>query len=626
MSHTTRGRPALAFLFLAFLAFAVRGLAEPTAVSGPALDRLTKVARLWGDVRYLHPYVVSRDVDWDRAFVDAVPALLAARDVEGYRRAVEGMLAPLADPATRVVPASAPAVEQPSPSGEPPALFRWAGQEGEVLVVELAPTLETRGFSAIWGLSDELGPALARAQAVVFDLRPRAPEADVQWFVDSAFEQLAPLLTVRASETPRRRMLLHSGYPPQSGDTSGGYFSSWVIPLPRRYGPSPRVKPPARTVFLIPGKAALPDFALAQQAAGTGFIVTQGALDPAAGVSTHSVDLGEGLSVQVRVSEDLTGTPAADVEVEGTDRAVALAAALSVARSERPSRAQPIKPGPSPAEGSWKPDATYPDMVEPALPYRLLAVVRLWNVIRLFYPYLDLIGDWNAVLPEFLARMEEARDGRQYALAMRQMAMRIADSHTSIGGHPGLEAAFGEGRIGTVPIALRRVEGQPIVVARNDEAGKAGIQVGDVLLVVDGRSVDEQVSALAPLNTASTAAGLANKLLAEVLRGPVASPARLRLQGSDAREKQVVLRRELRYRPEREGEVFRLISERVGYADLARLEVNQVEAMFRSSATRVRSCSTCVATREEPPGPSPLGSTSGGRSTRHGSAALKSPP
>jgi len=55
-------------------------------------------------VRYLHPYLVSREVDWDRAFVEVVPQLLAARDSAEYRRAVEAMLAPLRDPVTRVVP------------------------------------------------------------------------------------------------------------------------------------------------------------------------------------------------------------------------------------------------------------------------------------------------------------------------------------------------------------------------------------------------------------------------------------------------------------------------------------------------------------------------------------------
>lgn len=583
MLHTTRG--CRAGLLVISLASAPTVFSEPTNVSGPALDRLTKVARLWGDVRYLHPYVVSHDVDWDRAFVDAVPALLAARDVEGYRHAVEGMLTPLADPATRVTPVPAPAAEGPPSPGEPPALFHWADREGEVLVVELARTLEARGYSAIRGLIGELGPVLANAKAVVVDLRPLAPagpEAEILWFVDDALEQLAPLLTARACVAPRRRMLLHSGYPPQSGGSSGGYYSSWVVPLPRQYGPSPQARPPARAVFLLPGQATLPDLVLAQQAAGTGFLVTQGALAPDAGTWTHPVDLGEGLRVQMRVSEDLTGAPSADVEVEGADRSAALAAAIAIARGERPVRASAMTPAPSAAEGSWKPDATYPEMVEPSLPYRLLAVVRLWNVIRLFYPYLELIGDWNAVLPEFLARMQEAQSARQYALAMREMAMRITDSHTSIRGHAGLEAPYGEGQIGSLPMVLRRVEGQPVVVARSEEAGKAGIQVGDVLRDIDSRNVDERASALAVFSTASTPAGLANKQLAELLKGPVASPARLRLLGSDDREKEVVLRRQPQgYWPERGGAVFRLISPRVGYADLARLEVNQVEEMFR---------------------------------------------
>jgi len=222
-------------------------------------------------------------------------------------------------------------------------------------------------------------------------------------------------------------------------------------------------------------------------------------------------------------------------------------------------------------------------MLEPELPYRLLAVVRLWNVIRLFYPYLELIGDWDAVLPEFLARMEKARSGRDYALAVREMAMRVQDSHTWVSGHPELDAVYGAGAVGTVPIVVRRVEGQAVVAARSSEAGSAGVEVGDILLAVDDQSVDERVQALLPFHTASTAAGLANTLLAATLRGPAPSPARLLLRGAGDRQKQVSLGRLPRWRsPEREGEVFRMLSTTVGYADLARLEVGQVEEMFRS--------------------------------------------
>ncbi len=587
MLSSSRQKAGCAGRHVAFLLLCASGVAaEPVAVTGPALDRLAKVARLWGDVRYLHPFLVSREVDWDRAFVDAVPQLLAARDSGEYRRAVEAMLAPLRDPVTRVVPVPAPNPAPDTPStGDPPALLRWVEKEGEILVVDLGRHLEAGGYSAIWRVSEPLGPALASATAVIFDLRPHAPlgpENETPWLVSAALERLAPSLVSRACQGPGSRLLLHSGYSPQSGSTSGGYFSSWVTPLPRAYAPGAGVRIPSRVVFVVPGDAPVPDLVLALQRASAAAIVSHGPLAPDKAVLTQSVEIGERLRVQLRVSELTTGAPAADKEVPAGDASAALAAALALARGEVPPAA--ARPGGSPdlPEGSWRPDATYPTMLEPELPYRLLAVVRLWNVIRLFYPYLELIGDWDAVLPEFLARMEKAPSGRDYALAVREMAMRVQDSHTWVSGHPELDAAHGAGPLGTVPIVVRRVEGQAVVTARSTEAASAGVEVGDILLAVDDQPLEERLQALRPFHTASTASGLANTLLAATLRGPVSSPARLLLRGAADRPKQVSLPRQSRWRsPEREGEVLRMASATVGYADLARLEVGQVEEMFR---------------------------------------------
>lgn len=64
-------------------------------------DRLISVGKLWATVLYFHPYLAYKDLDWDKALVDALPAIRSATDSHAYAVAVNSMLAELHDPLTR---------------------------------------------------------------------------------------------------------------------------------------------------------------------------------------------------------------------------------------------------------------------------------------------------------------------------------------------------------------------------------------------------------------------------------------------------------------------------------------------------------------------------------------------
>src|SRR2546426_9085763 len=73
-------------------------LALTLMLAAPAPDRIVHAAKVWGEVRYFHPWLYTREVDWDAAFIRALPAILG----EGSERAaLQGMLDELHDPATR---------------------------------------------------------------------------------------------------------------------------------------------------------------------------------------------------------------------------------------------------------------------------------------------------------------------------------------------------------------------------------------------------------------------------------------------------------------------------------------------------------------------------------------------
>ena len=65
------------------------------------IERLVGLARVWGTVKYFHPYLAYREIDWDKALVEAIPRVNAARTARDYESALNQMFAVLNDKSTR---------------------------------------------------------------------------------------------------------------------------------------------------------------------------------------------------------------------------------------------------------------------------------------------------------------------------------------------------------------------------------------------------------------------------------------------------------------------------------------------------------------------------------------------
>ena len=73
------------------------------SVDSARLERVMALGKLWGVVGLFHPYLAYRGINWDSALVVALPLAERATNREEYAAAVRRMLAPLGDPATRVI-------------------------------------------------------------------------------------------------------------------------------------------------------------------------------------------------------------------------------------------------------------------------------------------------------------------------------------------------------------------------------------------------------------------------------------------------------------------------------------------------------------------------------------------
>lgn len=538
-------------------------------------ERLVHLARLWGQVRYHHPALLYKDIDWDAALVAALPRVEAAKDRAAYAAAMQGLLDVLKDPATRVQ-----RPEEPSTTGAPGVPVRelrhWEGRD--VLVADLRALEVPKVQTALSAQVATLRPEVVRAKAVILDLRGRGLDDSRRWTLHLALGEVLPLLLSQPLEVPGERSVFCSGY--QAQVSPGGPYSTSLLTTAGEVL-TPKGDGKARTlVVLLDDKSYVDASLLALKAQGLAQLVTEGPLDDGASVEQSRVELGAGLTALVRMSE--LGLPVradvvlpARVRAEGKDES--LQKALELAR--KPARAVRTREPTLPV-GRWRADRAYETQLYPSREYRLLALFRLWNVIELFYPYKHLLDrDWSGALSTFLPRFEGAKDAAEYALAVAEMSTLIQDGHTTLRGHPELEKRGISGVY--APFEVMEIEGKAVVTRVWDAQAAPGIAPGQVVETYEGKPLAERLEALKPYVTASNAQGLRHRLLARALSGPEGSQATVEVSDASGPRKAVRFTRSIKsLQKPLTGDSSRLLPDNVGYVDLTRLQPSEVPALF----------------------------------------------
>lgn len=556
--------------------------APPDAAAGEArrLDRIQGLCRAWNAAKYLHPGLWSSDLDWDAAFVNAATAIDGTPDRERYRALAAEMLGVLHDPATRVElqedeEAVAPAAAVPPPAAEKdeapePELVRTL--DDGVVFVDLVRYQRAKGPYSLYALGEKLAPAVPKAKGVVVDLRFGKDETS--YWAGAALNRAARQLVPRAVQAPADRWVVRWGYEPQRGSTSGGYRSGLVTGAVQAFAPGD-AGGSWRIVFLVNEGSPLVEVVQALLASGDAKLVSEGPFHPEAFDYALSVDLGEKLVAHVRAVEQVGAAPAEARVVEKTsgDGDPALDAALALLKEAWQA---PTLTAASAAPAVRRLDNRYAAAPLPPLGQRLLAGCRAWGVIHHFYPYLDLIGDWDAAFRDSLPALTAANDDAAYARAVLALMAHVADGHTYVGGGA-VPAVLGAA---SPHVVVRLIEGRPVMTVF--DAAIRGLKVGDVISKVDGEPIERRIERLLPLVAASTELTLRTRALGVALDGPENSSAHLEVVGADAKPRQVDAPREVKgwEPPSPEGPAWKRLRPRVGYADLSRLQREEVDPML----------------------------------------------
>jgi len=558
------------------------------------VKRLAGLGRLWGTVKLFHPWLPSEAVDWDKALVEAIPKVKAAGTSEEYRDAVQGLLAALNDPATKaVIPAPlsvSGAAEAASKAGPVQApSFKWL-KDGQMLVT----ARDFRAFMdppAIQPVLLDLSKQSAKASSVIFDFRrdDRADSTDDvgSYYFSSIFGPFLGMFVHGVAALPFSRYRMHSGYPPQIGMTSGGYYSAFVdVQAAPIAGQAARK---IALVFLVNERGTgLESEIAALQAAGPAVCICEGEKASDQSASTQTIDLPDGVKAEFRMGEAVnpdgsTGFRPDRIVARSVGAPPGADAALDLAIQAAEGKILPAQREPAGARvGAATLDRPYYEMRYPSEEYRLLGLFRYWNAIHYFFPYKHLLDrPWDGVLEETIPLFVAAENALAYSLAAAELATKIQDSHSSVGSRD-LRPYYGTH---VPPLAVKWIEEQSVVTHVFAEAGEAGgaINPGDVVLAVDGEEAAARRDRLARTSAASTLQALQWRIHQRFLAGPDKSEAKIKIRKADGRAAEVILKRTMAYpRYVRPTPVFSVLSEGFGYMDLERLTIPEVDKAFET--------------------------------------------
>ncbi|MBC5800717.1 MAG: hypothetical protein GIW94_12230 [Candidatus Eremiobacteraeota bacterium] len=407
-------------------------MASPRPASTAA--RLLALARLWGDIKYFHPYLAYRNIDWDGALSTAIPKVEGATTSADYAAAVESMLDALHDPATRVVDRSS---DRPTTPHDEEPFVTARDRGGGAALVAFDWNADVSSLTDGTALSIA-ARTISASKSVVVDLRtPRATTDQQADGVDYAMEsQLGKMLLHGETTLPAQRTRWYHGLPNQvAGENWGQYDGGFRTADARRFpGTAPM---PRRVAFLADANSYVPRLAVAMARDGSATILTTGGQPDHDDGDTSTLALADGVVAQIRLGE--YADVAADAPVaENLDSSGDPVAAAFTRIEKHPAVSQEMARPPMGRFTDDDPDSSPPF---PDDAHRLLGVFRIYNAARYFFAYRPLMGDdWDGATLQAIGDVRAARDARSYVLAIERYYAYLHDSHGFVGGR--LPATF----------------------------------------------------------------------------------------------------------------------------------------------------------------------------------------
>lgn len=483
----------------------------PALTQTPAPDRVRRLeilADVWGRLYLFHPRVASEGIDWGRSLREAIPKVEQANNTEELIAALNNSLFPILDsPFTVAQPSSVGLAK----SAGKLRLYVTSGALVSASVDETAPArplLSVRKIGETITLLDAGEPAgyvlgdfgervrtavraVGTGDTLVVDMRLREPApGNFDWL---RLFMSKPEMSGGSVERTHRSWC-ETAY-------CGAYSQYWTLRPGRRYeplGPEPAFK--GKLVFLVNQTsyaiaAELLDILQASQNAKvifqrTGLIVPN---------YEQTLQFPEGIEVNLGTKMVLSKTGRLGVSPDHViDRHLDDSDVVRTV-GQIPTYAVPAGKSFSPAM-VFAPEFPVDDAFSG--PSRLQGWFKIWTAVSFFYPQLHNASvDWNRELRRVIPLVEAARSAGEYYTVLRRVTAPLNDSHVIWSGSLILPKTV-------LPAIVRRVETKPVIttVYPYPDGSAPPIQRGDVIVAINGRSVEALAEENSALTSSSTPA------------------------------------------------------------------------------------------------------------------------
>lgn len=139
-------------------------------------------------------------------------------------------------------------------------------------------------------------------------------------------------------------------------------------------------------------------------------------------------------------------------------------------------------------------EANYAHMEYDDTGMRLLGLFRYWNIVEYFFPYRDIMDeDWNDILTAAIPEFVSGQDNLSYVRSLATLSTKLQDSHVvMIDPQTMIEGTLGRN---VPPVEFMQAEGSIVISAvdATRPTDENSLKIGDVILTVDGETIDRRM-------------------------------------------------------------------------------------------------------------------------------------
>lgn len=526
-------RPRLFILLIFFSSFSF----AQQPLTTEQINRLADAGKIYGYVKYFHPFVQYKNINWDSAFAANVEGIIKAKDKDEYAQVLQNLFSCLDDGITTIVHV-------------PGEATTYKAQElsyqikDSLLYIQMndAPfmTTDERFYNAIQNIPKVKGAVIDMRRPANSQYYYNMPSGkgyfdwSTSWFKGNFI-------------IPSLRTVSYNAFPSEDcqGCSNAAFKENAVSSIT---GELSREMP---CVFIVSNEYEIPLIAVKLQEQGKAKILQEEGRTLLPGTSVYFY-ITDGLLIQVRTGEAinvdgsllLVHPNAIFKHGENIEIVTAMAKRMLETGNQQIQEQQSSHPMLTEHLFSFTNDSAYP-----STGYRMLAAAKMFTIINHFYANRSSMSNnweeaYKAVIPNFI----NAKDSVQYWKAVAELHAVIKDSHGfvsksderfSLRLNPVIQD---RGRF-KPPVFTRMIENKIVVtdVANDSVCKKIGIGKGDIIISIDGNYPMQMIEAARKYQNAGNTESQNFYLSSFILFGHKEEIKKLKVQNPQGKTKEVMM-------------------------------------------------------------------------------------